>query len=458
MDAVTPDGFTVRWRRTIVWAFSIIATGFLAETFVSQWLASSIDAAANQIVTDFAPSVVSLAETRAELHRLQDYAVDYVEGKAVPANRTQVAAATGAVTRAMERYESLPFIPGERELWEKVKVDVEAVHRALSLTLAATDRGDRALAQRLAREDLRDAVDVASNDILANIELNGSAADEAGRLIARRRRESMWAAAVLDVISIVLTAVMATLIYRLSAQYNALQRRQAGILREANAELELFANRLSHDIVSPLASTRLSIDAALKTSPSPEARRMLERGIGGIERATHIAHGLLEFARAGAHPRPNERADVRAVVFGVVDELRPLADKTGARLDASVPDGTAVACDEGLLASAVSNLVRNAINYLDGAGEKRVDVTVENTGPRIKIDVRDTGPGLPPGAEAKLFEPYVRGPDVKRPGLGLGLATVKRIVETHGGAVGVESHAGAGARFWIELPRAPGAG
>jgi signal transduction histidine kinase len=320
------------------------------------------------------------------------------------------------------------------------------------------DRGDRALAQQLARQDLRDAVDAASNDILANIELNGAAADADGRLIARRRRESMWAAAILDVVSIALTAVVALLIYRLSAQNNALQRRQAEILREANAELEMFANRLSHDILSPLSLTRLSIDAALKTGPSAEARRLLERGVGGIERATHIAHGLLEFARAGAHARPNERADVRTVVCGVVDELRPLADKTGARLDASVPDGTTVACDEGLLASAVSNLVRNAINYLDGTGEKRVDVTVENAGPRVKIDVRDTGPGLPPGAESRVFEPYVRGPGVKPPGLGLGLATVKRIVETHGGAVGVESQAGGGARFWIELPRAPIAG
>jgi signal transduction histidine kinase len=117
-----------------------------------------------------------------------------------------------------------------------------------------------------------------------------------------------------------------------------------------------------------------------------------------------------------------------------------------------------VACDEGLLASAISNLVRNAITYLDGAQEKRIDVTAASAGPRVTIDVRDTGPGLPPGSESRVFEAYVRGPGVKHPGLGLGLATVKRIVETHGGAVGVESRSGSGARFWIELPRARTAG
>ena len=64
--------------------------------------------------------------------------------------------------------------------------------------------------------------------------------------------------------------------------------------------------------------------------------------------------------------------------------------------------------------------------------------------------------GLPPGIEATTFEPFVRGPGTEHPGLGLGLATVKRIVETHGGAVGVESHVGAGCRFWMDLPKAVG--
>jgi signal transduction histidine kinase len=141
-------------------------------------------------------------------------------------------------------------------------------------------------------------------------------------------------------------------------------------------------------------------------------------------------------------------------VSEVVEEMRPLAERSGAHLEASVPRPAAVACNEGLLTSALSNLVRNAITYLGGSPQKRVDIRAVDTGPRVRIDVCDTGPGLPPGAEAKVFEPYVRGPDAAGPGLGLGLATVKRIVETHGGMVGVESHAGAGCRFWIELPKA----
>jgi len=447
-----PDGFAVRWRRTTVWAFSLVVGAFLADTVVTQMLASAIDAAANRITTDFAPSVVALADTRTELHRLQDYVSDYVDGVSPSTTRLRIAAADAAVRRAAASYESLPFIAGERDLWQRVKADLQTVESALDRTLAAADRNDFEAARSIVRGDLRTAIDVTSGDILNDVELNAGAADKDGRLIAARRRASMWAAAALDVVSIALTAIIALVIYRLNAEKDALQRRQTEILREANAELEAFANRLSHDILSPLSLTRLTIESVLKSNPTAEARRLLERGVGGIERATHIAHGLLEFARSGAKAGPEERADLQKVVCGVIDELRPLADQAGARLEASVPEGAAVACDEGLLTSAVSNLVRNAINYLDGAAEKRVEVTAVTTGRRVTIDVRDTGPGIPPGAESRVFEPYVRGPGVKRPGLGLGLATVKRIVETHGGAVGVESRHGAGARFWIELP------
>ena len=70
------------------------------------------------------------------------------------------------------------------------------------------------------------------------------------------------------------------------------------------------------------------------------------------------------------------------------------------------------------------------------------------------FEVEDTGPGLPPGAEAQVFAPFVRLPEAKgKAGIGLGLATVKRLVEANGGEVGVASPPGDGARFWFTLPR-----
>jgi len=443
------------WKRALLWAFALVVGCFLTETVVSQLVASTIDDAAVRIITDYSPSVVALASTRAELHRMQDFASDYVGGGGDRADRERVSASMIELDRSVASYLRLPTIPGERELWARTAKDIVEVKATANRTIAAVERGDIDAAKGLVRQDLRAAVDRASADILNNIELNAGAADADGRLIANRRRTSQQAAIILALASVALSVLVALLLYRLSMQHDALQRRNASILSAQNVELELFASRVSHDILSPLSSTRLAIDAALKAEKDEAIKRKLLRGAGGLERVTRIAQALFDFARSGACPDPGEHGDVHTVVSEVVDEYRPLAAKAGAVLEASVPAHGQVACNEGLLTSALSNLVRNAITHLDEGPGKRVDiVAADAAGDRVRIEVRDTGPGLPPGSEARVFEPYVRGPSAQQPGLGLGLATVKRIVETHGGSVGVESRAGAGCRFWMELPRA----
>jgi signal transduction histidine kinase len=107
--------------------------------------------------------------------------------------------------------------------------------------------------------------------------------------------------------------------------------------------------------------------------------------------------------------------------------------------------------------SVVSNLVGNAIKYIGDGPERRILVRTSTWRGDVRIEVRDTGPGLPSGFESAAFEPYVRGSNDNRSGLGLGLATVKRIVESHGGAVGVESQPGKGCLFRVDLPQALGA-
>jgi signal transduction histidine kinase len=72
----------------------------------------------------------------------------------------------------------------------------------------------------------------------------------------------------------------------------------------------------------------------------------------------------------------------------------------------------------------------------------------------VRVEFEDTGPGVPPGFEKTIFEPYRRAPGVTQPGLGLGLATVQRLILAHGGTIGVSKARGGGAIFWFELPRA----
>lgn len=101
-----------------------------------------------------------------------------------------------------------------------------------------------------------------------------------------------------------------------------------------------------------------------------------------------------------------------------------------------------------------TNLAYNAIKYIGDGPVRHIEVRVLDKGASVRVEVEDTGPGLPPDLEANVFEPYVRGRATNQPGLGLGLATVKRMAESHGGSVGVRSTVGQGCTFWFELPKA----
>jgi signal transduction histidine kinase len=88
------------------------------------------------------------------------------------------------------------------------------------------------------------------------------------------------------------------------------------------------------------------------------------------------------------------------------------------------------------------------------AAKRSVRVTVTGDGRRARMEVRDTGPGLPTGLGDLIFEAYVRGAGESQPGIGLGLATVKRLVVAHHGSVQARSEPGGGATFVVELPLA----
>jgi signal transduction histidine kinase len=104
--------------------------------------------------------------------------------------------------------------------------------------------------------------------------------------------------------------------------------------------------------------------------------------------------------------------------------------------------------------SLIGNLVRNAIKYMGDQPVRLVDLSVRDLYSCVRIEVQDTGPGLADGLGERAFDPYVRGtPRSEHTGLGLGLATVKRLVEAHGGKVRVRSEPGTGCLFWFELPK-----
>ena len=117
------------------------------------------------------------------------------------------------------------------------------------------------------------------------------------------------------------------------------------------------------------------------------------------------------------------------------------------------PAPVSAACNRGVLTSVVSNLMRNAEKYMSDSPVRRITLRVAESGPLVRVEVEDTGPGVAPEIREAIFEPYVRADGATQPGLGLGLATVKRLCVAHGGEVGVRSTLGQGSTFWFTLPR-----
>jgi signal transduction histidine kinase len=175
-----------------------------------------------------------------------------------------------------------------------------------------------------------------------------------------------------------------------------------------------------------------------------------------MQNVARLVDGLLVFATSGGYLVPgaldDSKANAAEVLGGVVEDLRFEAEAKNVELRYEPPDpGLLAACSPGVLISMTANLVSNAMKYMGDATVRRVTVRARKVGHDVEVAVSDTGPGIAPGLREKIFEPYVRG-ESKVPGFGLGLATVRKLAETHGGRAQVESTPGQGSTFFFTIP------
>ncbi len=231
--------------------------------------------------------------------------------------------------------------------------------------------------------------------------------------------------------------------------------RYTALLETANADLDAFAGRVAHDLRNALAPLVMS-PSLLRDTPGDEAlvRRVADRIERSSRRALGIVDALLAFARAARSAEVDESGSVRAAMKEVLDELAPRIAQLDTSIEvAELPD-LHVRCSPGLLHVVLANLCGNAVKYLEGRPERRVRIAAHAEGEACRIEVEDTGPGIPKHALDKIFEPFYRVADSSVPGIGIGLATVRRILDARGGRVTVESEIGRGARFQVWLPLA----
>jgi two-component system phosphate regulon sensor histidine kinase PhoR len=174
-----------------------------------------------------------------------------------------------------------------------------------------------------------------------------------------------------------------------------------------------------------------------------------------VEQMTQLVDNLLDLGRieagVGLERKP---CHLGTILVEAVDGMRARATAKGQTLQLQPPEGVAVvAGDAALLRQVITNLVDNAIKYTPGGGNVTVGLAVHDG--QAVIRVTDTGIGIAPDDQVRLFEKFfrIRRRDTQDvPGTGLGLAIVKSIVERHGGRVWLESELNKGSTFYVSLP------
>ncbi|MCT2086401.1 HAMP domain-containing histidine kinase [Microbacterium enclense] len=233
-------------------------------------------------------------------------------------------------------------------------------------------------------------------------------------------------------------------------------RRLTRDLAESNAQLEQFATQVSHDLRNPLTALAGFLELAADSPEmidAPRAARSLARAESAAARMTSMVTDLLDFARmGGARPRITT-VDVGEIVDEVLEDLDGAVVGAGAEV---VVDASAfVRADDTLLRVLLQNLIANAVKFTVAAGRvPRVFVNVQELPDGWRLTVDDNGDTVDPAVRDRMFEPMQRGHDGEVPGLGIGLATCRRIAQAHGGHIGLEESPAGGTRAWVVLPAA----
>jgi signal transduction histidine kinase len=222
----------------------------------------------------------------------------------------------------------------------------------------------------------------------------------------------------------------------------------------ANKNLESFTYSVAHDLRSPLRALSGYSEALLEDYGDlldETGRWYAERIQAGTVRMGVLIDDLLLLARVSRAEMSLGPVDLSAEVAAIAGELR--AREPGRQVRFAIHDGVWVTADRTLIRTVVQNLVENAWKFTakrDGATIEFGTTDAEDGG--VCCYVRDDGAGFDPTFKAKLFQPFQRLHAVTEfPGTGIGLASVQRIVERHGGRVWAEGAVGRGATFYFTL-------
>ncbi|RKS89978.1 phospho-acceptor domain-containing protein [Microbacterium sp. AG790] len=233
-------------------------------------------------------------------------------------------------------------------------------------------------------------------------------------------------------------------------------RRLTHELERSNDQLAHFTSQISHDLRNPLTALMGQIDlalAGLDDGDELRATRALGRADAAAARMNTMITELLSFARVGGAEIRRERAALGAIAEGVIADLERAQAACDARIAVRIDPDDAIVCDPALIAVLLQNLLANALKFAASTGVAPVVELAARQGPTgWVITIDDNGPGVAAHLRERVFDIMERGDAADAPGLGLGLATSRRIVTAHGGRIAIEDAALGGARLRVSLP------
>lgn len=221
--------------------------------------------------------------------------------------------------------------------------------------------------------------------------------------------------------------------------------------KERLAQLGSAVAKVSHDLRNILTSAQLFTDR-IEMSEDPIVKRMAPKLVNSITRAVHLCEGTLAFGKA-EEPAPKlTRLSMAELVDDVLESERLAIGEFDLSLSENISDDLQIRADSEQLYRILSNLVRNARQAIVATGKPgEIMVSASETETDWKIEVSDTGPGLPAKAKEHLFKPFQGG--MRKGGTGLGLAISAELVRGHGGSLTLAGSDEAGTRFEILLPK-----
>jgi signal transduction histidine kinase len=226
-------------------------------------------------------------------------------------------------------------------------------------------------------------------------------------------------------------------------------------LRQANTNLEEFTYVASHDLRSPLRGIADLVEwiaEDLGDAELPAVRHNLGRVKQRIQRMERLMDDLLSYARAGRAASEFTTVELESLVRGILD-MQPVRAGLVVTLDLAVE---AFQATRTPLETALRNLLANAVKHHDRE-QGHIHVHATHVDSWCEISITDDGPGVPVAAQQRIFKLFQTATAAERGGSGIGLALTKRVVEVHGGSVGLRSPVadGRGACVSVRWPRVP---